>query len=403
MKKMQIRFKCPECEDSLMAFAEGTHTCQECEQDLTEEQANSLFEAGELSAEVVSEDFDFKKKGKGKDDDDDEDEDDEDDEKDDAKKEESFYGFQNKDTWSAHLILQNEYAAFKDVSRVLEDTERLRKIASKHIAEAGVDEDLVNWEEIQASLQESKDELKAITDDVVSALSFDGENTVDESVKDNIVSVFEAALMVKYNNLKGALEEENETKLADALEEKSNALIEELGGFADEAVNEWFNENKIALEHGIRTEITESFMDGLTSLLKDHHVEIPEDRYDLVEDMAERIESLQAQLNESTSEKDGLQEEVATFSKTQVITKLSEGLADTQVEKLIELSGSIDYESEEQFETKLTTLKESFFSVSKNKKTGDVIITEQTENDDNKVVDRKDPIAMAAQGLRKRN
>ena len=237
--------------------------------------------------------------------------------------------------------------------------------------------------------------------DVVSALS---ENELPETTQENIKTIFEAGIMMKYNNLKNSLEEQFEVQLAEAKEEQYSELVDKMDEYATEVAEEWLEENKIALEHGIRTEISESFMEGLSNLLKEHYIDVPEDRFDLIEDMADKIEFLELTMAEKELKVDELEKELQEHAKIEIISKVSEGLADTQVEKLVDLSGSIQYESEEQFESKLVALKESFLKVTHKRAEGDqVVIEEETVVDNDKGVDLNDPIQRAAWAMRRKN
>jgi hypothetical protein len=403
-----------------MAFNEdeSNHVCDSCEKEITTEEADTLFESGELVATVLNEDESEVVESEevvSEEDYEDEEEDEEesveesevvaeeDDEDDDDEEEmeesaEDFFGFSNRDTWAANLIIQNEYKAFR--SAVTESAESLQESASEFVSEE-VDTDAVNWEEIKTSIEESKEEMQEVMADVVSALS---ENELPETTQENIKTIFEAGIMMKYNNLKNSLEEQFEVQLAEAKEQQYAELVEKMDEYATEVAEEWLEENKIALEHGIRTEISESFMEGLSNLLKEHYIDVPEDRFDLIEDMADKIEFLELSMAEKELKVDELEKELQEHAKIEIISKVSEGLADTQVEKLVDLSGSIQYESEEQFESKLVALKESFLKVTHKRAEGDqVVIEEETVVNNDKGVDLNDPIQRAAWAMRRKN
>jgi hypothetical protein len=404
-----------------MAFNEdeSNHVCDSCEKEITTEEADTLFESGELVATVLNEDEsevveseEVVSEEDYEDEEEDEEEsveesevvaeeDDEDEDEDEEEMEESaedFFGFSNRDTWAANLIIQNEYKAFR--SAVTESAESLQESASEFVSEE-VDTDAVNWEEIKTSIEESKEEMQEVMADVVSALS---ENELPETTQENIKTIFEAGIMMKYNNLKNSLEEQFEVQLAEAKEQQYAELVEKMDEYATEVAEEWLEENKIALEHGIRTEISESFMEGLSNLLKEHYIDVPEDRFDLIEDMADKIEFLELSMAEKELKVDELEKELQEHAKIEIISKVSEGLADTQVEKLVDLSGSIQYESEEQFESKLVALKESFLKVTHKRAEGDqVVIEEETVVNNDKGVDLNDPIQRAAWAMRRKN
>ena len=427
-------FKCPTCDDSPMGFneAEQTWICSdgECQHELSAEETTTMFEAGELIAFVeddIDEEFDtdldegekpdFGKKKKDDDDDSDDDSDDDDDDDDDDEKDESFNGFENKDTWTVNLIVQNEYmvqkGALAAVSSAKEDSkdDALKTFIEKKVAKNdeyseildSVDLDEVNWTEIVDSVVEGAAEFEQIRADLKDALGVN--EAISEEENDAIVTVFESALTVKYNELKANLEEKFENDLAEAQSEIDEALKQEMSGYLDEVVEEWMSENKLAIEQGIRTEKTEKFLEGLAELFSNHYIEVPEDRFDIIEDMSDKLEQQDEELSASKAREAALQENLDKANKVAIINKLSEGLTDTQVEKLEELAGSIDYESEETFEGSLQTLKESFLKTPKNKKDGDVVTVDESLNEDDdvpeKTVDLNDPIARAAHGLRR--
>lgn len=417
-------FKCPECEDSLMGFneAEKTWVCSEseCQHELQEEEAQTLFEAGDLLAYVESDDEEelFEEEDEKDDDDDskDSDKDDEkDDDDDDDSKDESFNGFANKDTWMVNLVVQNEYKVHKGAIAAIteaDDAEKaLQKFVEKTIAKdeaysdilEGIDYEDISWDEIVESLNDAKAELSAIAEDLVTALGMN--EGISEDDRNNVMLVFESALTVKLNELKANLEEKFEVDLEEAKDENFKKLTVEMSGYFDEIVEEWMEENKIAIEHGIRTEMTEQFMEGMRDLFSNFYMDIPEERFDILQDMSDKIEKMDEDLSESKAREAALQEQLNEKSKETIINKLSEDMTDTQVEKLGELAGSIDYESEAQFESELNTLKESFLTKATNRKDGDTVITEEVEGSpeqDEKKVDLNDPIALAARGMRRR-
>ena len=412
-------FKCPTCEDSPMAFNEADNqwVCseEECQHQLEADEADELFESGELIAFV--EEYNDLDEADDEDDDDDDmdDDDDSDDDSDDDGENESFNGFENRDTWMVNLVVQNEYKVQKGALAAIREAEEdarddaMKTYVSENVTTnedyadifANVDEEKVAWNEIVDSVMESAKEFDEVRADLESALGVNEEISEEDNAA--IVNVFESALIVKYNELKANLEEKFENDLVEAEEEITQRLTEEMSGYLDEVIKEWLEENKLAIEQGIRTEMTESFMDGLAELFKNHYIEVPEDRFDILESMSDKIEKMDEELSEANSREAALQKQLNEVSKEAIINKLSEGLTDTQVEKLDELAGSLDYESAEKFEESLQSLKESFLKTPKAKKEGDVVTTNETlnEDDDEKEVDFNDPIARAVHGLRK--
>lgn len=387
-------FKCPECEDSTMGFNESEHSwvCsdQECQHELSEEEADTLFESGDLVALVES------AKKESEDEYDDEDEDEMDDEEDDDEEdmEEGFNGFANRETWMTNLVINNEYALMKKAIEAIAESEDAQAsmiaFAKKELFTnenftslmEDYDVDNIEWDEIVEGLKDTLAEMAEIRSDLEGALSVD--EALNEEEKAGIVTVFEAALTVRYNELKNNLEEKYAVELEEASQANKEYLTKEMSEYLDIAIAEWKEENALALEHACRTQMTESFMDGLKVLFEKHYIDVPEGRYDVLEDMADKIEEMESQIAESKAEKAELQKQLDESKKEAIIVEMREGLADTQVEKLSELAGSVNYESEEQFKSELTRLKESFLKAPKNRKEGDTVITETIESDDAK-------------------
>ena len=423
-------FKCPDCDDSTMGFNEATEiwACDECDHNIDAAEATTLFESGELIGLVESDDEDDdddkddkkdKKPafGKKKDDDSDDKDDDKDDDDKDMKKEESFNGFDNQDTWTVNLVVQNEYKVQKKALATIREAdeadqdEKLQAYVENTVAKddhymdilEDIDFDTVAWNEIVESLEEAASELDQITTDLENALGVNED--MSEEDRTVITTVFESALTVKYNELKNNLEEKHAVDLEDATQANFKQLTLEMSGYLDEAIAEWMEENKLVIEHAIQTEMTNSFMEGLQGLLSTHYIDVPEDRFDVLEDMAEKVEELDNKLSDANEANEALQTKLDEAKKAEILNSLSEELTDTQVEKLEELAGSLDYESEDQFKTALTTLKESFLSPKLKKENGDVIVIDESAqdlketNDDEKAVISNPAIAAAVRGL----
>ena len=127
-------------------------------------------------------------------------------------------------------------------------------------------------------------------------------------------------------------------------------------------LNEWFNENQLAVEAALKTEMTESFITGMKDLFEAHYVNIPEEKYDVLESMVDKLDDMETKLNEQIEKNVSLNARLSESVADGILTQVSEGLAQTQKEKLASLSESVEFESEEQYREKLETLKESYFS-----------------------------------------
>ena len=209
---------------------------------------------------------------------------------------------------------------------------------------------------------EDEDEMKEeydIEEDVNALLS--GED-LSEEFQEKARIIFEAALVSKVNEIKEALEVQYEERLIEEVEEIKTALNERVDSYLEYVSDEWFAENALAIEGGLKEELTESFMTGLKGLFEEHYVSIPEDKYDVLESMVEKLDDMETKLNEQIEKNISLNKRLAESVADGILDQVSEGLALTQKEKLASLSESVEFESEEEYREKLETLKESYFS-----------------------------------------
>ena len=162
-------------------------------------------------------------------------------------------------------------------------------------------------------------------------------------------------------------------KLAEEVETSKAALAERDDQYLDYVAEEWFVENELAIEHGLKTEMTESFLGGMKSLFEEHYVEIPDDKYDVLESMVEKLDDMETKLNEQIEKNVSLNSRLGESVANGILDQVSDGLAATQKEKLASLSESVEFESEDQYREKLETLKESYFPGNTPKATGETI------------------------------
>jgi len=219
-------------------------------------------------------------------------------------------------------------------------------------------------EEIVEEEQEVVEEYD-IEEDVNALLS--GEE-LSEGFKAKAKTIFEAAISSKVAQIKEQLQAEYEDKLVESVEEIKEELQERVDSYLEYVSEEWFVENELAIEHGLKTELTESFLGGMRSLFEDHYVTIPEDKYDVVESMVDKLDEMETKLNEQIERNISLNKRLAESVADGILDQVSEGLAATQKEKLASLAESVEFESEEEYREKLETLKESYFSAQKTPK-----------------------------------
>ena len=230
-------------------------------------------------------------------------------------------------------------------------------------------EETETTEEVVAEEEVSTEEVVAESEETTEAYDMDedvnallGGEELSEEFREKAKVVFEAALNSKVKEIQEALETQYATQLEEAKEELKTSLVERVDSYLEYVCEEWMTENELAVEHGIKSEMTESFLSGMKSLFEEHYVTIPEDKYDVLESMVEKLDEMETKLNEQIDKNIGLNKRLAESSAQDVLTQVSSGLAETQKEKLASLAESVEFESEEEYREKLETLKESYFS-----------------------------------------
>jgi len=211
-----------------------------------------------------------------------------------------------------------------------------------------------------------KDDLKALVNE---------EATLSEEFKQKAEIIFETAINSKVNAEIDRLEEKYNEELAEEIESTKADLVEKVDSYLNYVVEGWMEENKLAIQNGLRTEIAEDFMNKLKGLFTESYIEVPEGKTDMVEELADTVDDLEEKLNKATDDAISMAEELENFRRESVIREASKDLADTQVEKLTQLVDNIDYEDQETFAKKVATVKESYF------KTNKVADTEEIEED----------------------
>ena len=207
--------------------------------------------------------------------------------------------------------------------------------------------------------EKDMEESFQIEDDVNALL---GGEELSEGFKEKAKIIFEAALKSKITEIKEAVEAQYEQRLIEEIEVIKEALSDRVDSYLEYVSEEWFVENELAIEHGLKTDLTESFLSGMKGLFEEHYVTIPEDRYDVLESMVEKLDDMETKLNEQIEKNISLNKRLAESVADGILDQVSEGLALSQKEKLASLSESVEFESEEEYREKLETLKESYFS-----------------------------------------
>ena len=216
-------------------------------------------------------------------------------------------------------------------------------------------------EEDKAKSEAVETRLKSIdVSEHVNAL-MTGEGDLSEEFKRKAATVFEAAVKSKVRSEVERMEEDYKTELEENINTTKEELTEKVDTYLNYVVEEWMKENELAIERGLKGEIAEDFISGLKQLFEDHYVDVPDEKYDVLEAQSDKISELESKLNEAIEQSVQLKKNNAGLVKEQVVSEVSSDLADTEIEKFKSLIEDVDYSDEESYRGKLGTLKESYF------------------------------------------
>ena len=206
------------------------------------------------------------------------------------------------------------------------------------------------------------EEIELDSDEDIQAIA--GEE-LSEEFKEKAKEIFETAVKSKVvdevNKRVAQIEEEYLQEIEESTKNFQGEMVEKVDNYLNYVVNEWMEDNKLAVERGIKSELTDDFMTGLRNLFKEHYIDVPEEKVDIVDDLFEKVEDLEKKLNEEIEKNVTLKSSLAESSKEGIINDVCEGLADTQKEKVSSLAEGVEFENEEQYKAKLEMLKESYF------------------------------------------
>jgi len=188
-----------------------------------------------------------------------------------------------------------------------------------------------------------------------------GSEDLSEEFKDKAKTIFEAVLVSRVNAIQEELEEHYAAKFEEELAAAKAELEEKVDATLQYAVEEWAEQNALAIESGVKSEVAESFMEGLKGLFEEHYVTIPEDKYDAFDTMVEKLDEMEQKLNEQIERNIHLNQEIGTLVKESIINDVARGLTETQKDKFNSLAEGVGFESEESYRGKIETLKESYF------------------------------------------
>jgi len=264
---------------------------------------------------------------------------------------------------------------------------------------AGAADAMPKLKEEQAETEGSEDEIvaeeetKEVTEEVVEDDKIDVTADVEALVKDEDLSedfknkattIFEAAVNAKVKEAKSKIEDAYKKKMNEDLETEKASLVEKVDSYLNYVVEEWMKENEIALERGIKGEIAEDFISGLKKLFEDHYIDVPDEKYNVLEDQASKIDELEKKLNESIDKNVELTKVHGEMKKDVIVKETASDLSDVAKEKFNKLAEEVDYTNEDDFRAKVSTIKESYFGAKKDVSSDidDVAVGESTENVD---------------------
>ena len=208
-----------------------------------------------------------------------------------------------------------------------------------------------------------KEEVEIDMTDDINALVADED--LSEDFKAKAKTIFEGAVAAKVKEQMIEAEAKLEEETTQKIEEIKDDLTEKVDSYLNYVSESWVEENELAIERGLKSELTEDFINGLKQLFEEHYVEVPEDKFDVVEELANRLDEMEDKLNEEVASNIGAQQDIEELQREKIISEASKDLADTQIEKLKALSEDVDFESIETFQEKVSTLKESYFGEGK--------------------------------------
>ena len=250
------------------------------------------------------------------------------------------------------------------------DTEAVVEEDQEVTDEVVSEEETVEEEEVVA--EEETTEEETVEEEVVAEYDIDEDvnallqgEELSEEFQEKARTIFETAINSKVAEVKEALEARYSEVPAEEVEDIKKELNERVDSYLEYVAEEWFTENQLAIEAGLKSEMTESFLTGMKSLFEEHYVSIPEEKYDVLESMVEKLDDMETKLNEQIEKNVSLNKRLAESVADGILDQVSEGLAVTQKEKLASLSESVEFESEESYREKLETLKESYFASKK--------------------------------------
>ena len=200
---------------------------------------------------------------------------------------------------------------------------------------------------------------------------------LSEDFKKKAATIFESAIKTKIRTEVERIDEEYQDELKESIEQTKVELSEKVDTYLNYVVEEWMKENELAVERGLKGEIAEDFISGLKQLFEDHYVDVPDEKYDVLEAQSEKITELEGKLDEAISNIVSLRQEKTSLVKERAISEATGDLADTEIEKFKSLTGDVEFTDESSFKEKLDTLKESYFPKQKVSVENETVINDE--------------------------
>ena len=277
--------------------------------------------------------------------------------------------------------VEGEVVSEQDTDEELDEISENQEDDLHNKVEQAITEEPAEEEEVVA--EDSKEEIDVSAD--VEAL-LQGEE-LSEEFQEKAKTIFEAAINSKVDAIQKELETVYSEKLAEEIESTKASLTERVDSYLEYVADEWLHENQLAVDQGLKAEMSESFMTGLKGLFEEHYVSVPEEKYDVLESMVNKLDEMESKLNEQIDKNIALNKRLSESTSDGILSEVSEGLAVTQKEKLASLAESVEFESEANYREKLVTLRNSYFpnSAPSAQRDNSEFIAESTSNDSTKV------------------
>jgi len=260
-------------------------------------------------------------------------------------------GMKEEEEVEGEVVAEDEQTT-EDQADVVSEEETTESEEQEIVAEeeSSEEEEVVAEEQIEDSVDVEED-LTAL---------LEGEE-LSEEFQNKARTIFEAAIKTKISEVKSELQEQYEKTIVEEVASVKAELAERVDAYLEYVSDEWMSENKLAVEAGLKTEMTESFLVGMKSLFEDHYVTIPEDKYDVLNSMVEKLDEMEGKLNEQINKNVALNKRLAESTSDVILADVSEGLAVTQKDKLASLAESVEFDGEDNYREKLVTLRNSYF------------------------------------------